>query len=177
MKYAVVFEKSANNYAAFVPDLPGCVATGKTRRTVEKNIREAIAFHIEGFEKTAILYLNRKPGLNWLTPRLVRLVDHPPPRPRNRLRLHDSRLDRPRYRRGRRPHRHARSLRPHRTPRLPLRGVPRRRPSSARTHSGLADDDEAHTAQERAVDRARVAVARRDAVSAARHATTSPRAR
>ena len=51
MKYAVVFEKSAKNYAAFVPDLPGCVATGKTRRTVEKNIREAIAFHIEGLRQ------------------------------------------------------------------------------------------------------------------------------
>ena len=48
MKYAVVFEKSPNNYAAFVPDLPGCVATGRTRTAVEKNIREAIAFHIEG---------------------------------------------------------------------------------------------------------------------------------
>ena len=51
MKYAVVFEKSPNNYAAFVPDLPGCVATGKTRRMVEKNIREAIAFHIEGLRE------------------------------------------------------------------------------------------------------------------------------
>ena len=51
MKYAVVFEKSLNNYAAFVPDLPGCVATGKTRRAVEKNIREAISFHIEGLRQ------------------------------------------------------------------------------------------------------------------------------
>ena len=48
MKYAVVFERTANNYAAFVPDLPGCIATGKTRNAVEKNIREAIVFHIEG---------------------------------------------------------------------------------------------------------------------------------
>jgi predicted RNase H-like HicB family nuclease len=48
MKYAVVFEKTANNYAAFVPDLPGCIATGKTRNAVEKNIRDAIVFHIEG---------------------------------------------------------------------------------------------------------------------------------
>jgi predicted RNase H-like HicB family nuclease len=47
MKYAVVFEKTANNYAAFVPDLPGCVATGKTRSAVEKNIRAAMTFHIE----------------------------------------------------------------------------------------------------------------------------------
>ena len=47
-KYAVVFEKSPNNYAAYVPDLPGCVSTGATREEVERNIREAIAFHIEG---------------------------------------------------------------------------------------------------------------------------------
>ena len=48
MKYAVVFEKAPSNFAAYVPDLPGCVATGATRKEVERNIREAIAFHIEG---------------------------------------------------------------------------------------------------------------------------------
>ena len=48
MKYAVVYEKAANNYSAYVPDLPGCVATGATPQEVERNIREAIAFHIEG---------------------------------------------------------------------------------------------------------------------------------
>ena len=48
MKYTVVFERSKRNYAAYVPDLPGCVATGKTRAEVERNIREAIAFHLEG---------------------------------------------------------------------------------------------------------------------------------
>ena len=48
MKYAVVFEKSPRNYAAYVPDLPGCVATGKTRREVEQRIREAIEFHLDG---------------------------------------------------------------------------------------------------------------------------------
>ena len=48
MKYAVVFEKAPHSYAAYVPDLPGCVATGKTREEVERNIREAIAFHLEG---------------------------------------------------------------------------------------------------------------------------------
>jgi len=47
-KYAVVFEKSPNNFAAYVPDLPGCVSTGASREEVERNIREAIAFHIEG---------------------------------------------------------------------------------------------------------------------------------
>ena len=48
MKFAVVFEKTDRNYAAYVPDLPGCIATGKTRSEVERRIREAIAFHVEG---------------------------------------------------------------------------------------------------------------------------------
>ena len=47
MKYAVVYERSARNYAAYVPDLPGCVATGRTRPEVEQRIREAIAAHVE----------------------------------------------------------------------------------------------------------------------------------
>jgi len=51
MKYAVVFEKTPNNYSAYVPDLPGCVATGATREEVERNIREAIAFHLEGLRR------------------------------------------------------------------------------------------------------------------------------
>ncbi len=50
MKYAVVFEEAARNYSAYVPDLPGCVATGRTRDEVERRIREAIAFHIEGLK-------------------------------------------------------------------------------------------------------------------------------
>lgn len=48
MKYAVVIEKAEGNYSAYVPDLPGCVATGATVEEVENEIREAIAFHIEG---------------------------------------------------------------------------------------------------------------------------------
>jgi predicted RNase H-like HicB family nuclease len=51
MKYAVVFEKAAKNYAAYVPDLPGCVATGKTPEEVARRIREAIAFHIDGLKQ------------------------------------------------------------------------------------------------------------------------------
>jgi predicted RNase H-like HicB family nuclease len=47
-RYAVVIEKAKRNYAAYVPDLPGCVSTGRTRAVVERRIREAIAFHIEG---------------------------------------------------------------------------------------------------------------------------------
>ena len=47
MKYTVVIEKTPNNYAAYVPDLPGCVATASTREEVLEEIREAIEFHIE----------------------------------------------------------------------------------------------------------------------------------
>lgn len=52
MKYAVVFEKGDRNFAAYVPDLPRCVSTGKTRAEVEENIREAIAFHLDGLRTT-----------------------------------------------------------------------------------------------------------------------------
>ena len=48
MKYAIVIEKATANYSAYVPDLPGCVATGATAEEAEQNIREAIEFHIEG---------------------------------------------------------------------------------------------------------------------------------
>ncbi len=48
MKYVVVYERTPNNYSAYVPDLPGCVATGATREEVEARIREAIALHVEG---------------------------------------------------------------------------------------------------------------------------------
>lgn len=51
MRYAVVFEQTPNNYSAYVPDLPGCVATGRTREQVEQRIREAIAFHLEGMRE------------------------------------------------------------------------------------------------------------------------------
>ncbi len=51
MKYAVVYERTPNNYSAYVPDLPGCVSTGATREEVERNIREAIAFHLDGMRE------------------------------------------------------------------------------------------------------------------------------
>ena len=48
MRYAVVIEKAEGNYTAYVPDLPGCVATGNTVADVEQEIRTAIRFHIDG---------------------------------------------------------------------------------------------------------------------------------
>lgn len=51
MRYAIVIENAGSNYAAYVPDLPGCVATGTTVEETERSIREAIEFHIEGMRK------------------------------------------------------------------------------------------------------------------------------
>ena len=47
-RYAVVIEKAPGNYSAYVPDLPGCIATGATIEETEREIREAIEFHLEG---------------------------------------------------------------------------------------------------------------------------------
>jgi predicted RNase H-like HicB family nuclease len=47
-RFAVVIERGEENYSAYVPDLPGCVSTGRTLDEVRANIREAIDFHIEG---------------------------------------------------------------------------------------------------------------------------------
>jgi len=51
MRYAIVIEDAGGNYSAYVPDLPGCVATGSTRQEVESEIRSAIEFHIEGLRE------------------------------------------------------------------------------------------------------------------------------
>ncbi len=50
-KYLVVYEKTKTGYSAFVPDLPGVIATGKTKEIVEKNIFSAIQFHLEGLKE------------------------------------------------------------------------------------------------------------------------------
>jgi predicted RNase H-like HicB family nuclease len=50
MRYAIVIEKADGNYCAHVPGLPGCVATGETVEAIEREIRDAIRFHIEGLE-------------------------------------------------------------------------------------------------------------------------------
>lgn len=51
----MVIEKGPNNYSAYVPDLPGCVSTGSTVGEVEKNIKEAILFHIDGLREDGLL--------------------------------------------------------------------------------------------------------------------------
>jgi len=51
IKYLVIYEKTKKGYSAYAPDLPGVIATGKTKAIVEKNIYEAIQFHIEGLKE------------------------------------------------------------------------------------------------------------------------------
>ncbi|MGA0597105.1 type II toxin-antitoxin system HicB family antitoxin [Enterovirga sp. CN4-39] len=53
-RYAVVIEQAGRNYSAYVPDLPGCVATGSTVEEVEREIRDAIQFHIAGLREDGI---------------------------------------------------------------------------------------------------------------------------
>ena len=64
-RYAIVIEKATTNYGAYVPDLPGCVATGATVEEAERLLREAIALHLEGM---------REDGLP--TPEPSRIVDY-----------------------------------------------------------------------------------------------------
>jgi predicted RNase H-like HicB family nuclease len=51
MRYAIVIEKAGKNYSAYAPDLPGCIATGDTVEDVEREMREAIRFHIDGLRE------------------------------------------------------------------------------------------------------------------------------
>lgn len=51
MRYAIVIENAGGNYSAYVPDLPGCVATGHTVQETEQAIREAIELHLEGLRE------------------------------------------------------------------------------------------------------------------------------
>lgn len=53
-KFLVVIEKAANNYSAYSPDLPGCVATGETKEAVEANMQEAIRMHLEGLREDGL---------------------------------------------------------------------------------------------------------------------------
>ncbi len=53
-RYLVIFEKANDNYSAYSPDIPGCIATGKTHEEAEKNIKKAISFHFEGLKEDGL---------------------------------------------------------------------------------------------------------------------------
>lgn len=66
MQYAMIIEKGASNYSAYFPDLPGCIATGKTLDEVKDRMREALELHLRGM---------REDGLPIPEPSLVEYVD------------------------------------------------------------------------------------------------------
>jgi predicted RNase H-like HicB family nuclease len=66
MRYAIVIEQAEGNYSAHVPDVPGCVATGTTIAEVESEIREAIAFHVEGLRADGLLIPNPQSQVNYV---------------------------------------------------------------------------------------------------------------
>jgi predicted RNase H-like HicB family nuclease len=51
MRYLIIIEKTGTGYSAYSPDLPGCVSVGETLDEVERNMQEAIAFHLEGLQE------------------------------------------------------------------------------------------------------------------------------
>ena len=53
-RYAIVIERAASNYGGYVPDLPGCVATGSTVEETERMLRQAIEMHLEGMREDGI---------------------------------------------------------------------------------------------------------------------------
>lgn len=54
MRYAIVVEKAGDNYSAYAPDLPGCVATGSSVKEAEQEIQAAIKFHIDGLREDGL---------------------------------------------------------------------------------------------------------------------------
>lgn len=57
MKYLTIIEETKTGYSAYSPDVPGCIATGETKDEVERNIKEAIEFHLEGLRLEETVFL------------------------------------------------------------------------------------------------------------------------
>lgn len=60
-RYAIVIEKAESNYSAYVPDLPGCVATGATVEETQELLREAIALHVDGMREDGVMVPEASP--------------------------------------------------------------------------------------------------------------------
>ena len=67
MRYAIVIEKAEGNYSAYVPDLPGCVATGKTVDSALRRIEHAMALHVRGLREDGLPI--PRPSQRTVTPR------------------------------------------------------------------------------------------------------------
>ncbi|MDX1920731.1 MAG: type II toxin-antitoxin system HicB family antitoxin [Candidatus Caenarcaniphilales bacterium] len=66
MKFGIVIEKTENNFSAYVPDLPGCIATGTTKQEVLTEIIDAIKFHVDGLKEDGEEIPKQKSYLNML---------------------------------------------------------------------------------------------------------------
>jgi predicted RNase H-like HicB family nuclease len=67
LKYLIIFEKTETGFSAYVPDLPGCIATGRTKAIVENKILEAIRFHLAGMKEEKIKFpVNRTDAENFV---------------------------------------------------------------------------------------------------------------
>lgn len=65
-RFLIIVEKADENYSAYSPDLPGCVATGKTREEAEANMHEAIAFHVDGLKEDGLPIPEGKSSASWV---------------------------------------------------------------------------------------------------------------
>jgi len=54
MKYSIVIETAGKNYSAYSPDVPGCIATGKTINEAKENLQKALEFHIQGLKEDGL---------------------------------------------------------------------------------------------------------------------------
>lgn len=54
MEYLVIIEKTNNNYSAYLPDIPGCIATGSTKKDVLKNLKKALLLYVEGLREDGL---------------------------------------------------------------------------------------------------------------------------
>ena len=66
LRYGVVIEKASENYSAYVPDLPGCVATGDSVEETTARIREAIVFHLEGMREDRVAISAPQTSVAWV---------------------------------------------------------------------------------------------------------------
>jgi len=66
MRYAIVIERAEGNFSAYAPDLPGCVATGASIEEVETQMREAIAFHLEGLREDGLPFPQANSRVDYL---------------------------------------------------------------------------------------------------------------
>jgi len=66
IRYPVIIEKARGNYSAYCPDLPGCIATGKTLKETLENIQSAVEFHLEGLKREGMRIPKPKTNIEYI---------------------------------------------------------------------------------------------------------------